>query len=221
MADHHDEEAACPKCGGTITFTLWENLVAEKYPEAAEKLMRGELFAYECPHCHATGNGYYPLRFTDMTAKVMVDYPATTDLRVAGEMVNEFREKQKLFAETGFPLDYDYRVVIDPNALVEKAQIFAAGRDDRVIEAVKCFMTDAFLAENRFYRKVQLRFLKGSPEHSFYVLGTEGEVLTRILLDMDYYAMVRDVMKLDEIDEAVVNEAWADDYIRSHIEDFQ
>ena len=28
-------------------------------------------------------------------------------------MVNEFREKQKLFAETGFPLDYDYRVVID------------------------------------------------------------------------------------------------------------
>ena len=81
MADHHDEEAACPKCGGTITFTLWENLVAEKYPEAAEKLMRGELFAYECPHCHATGNGYYPLRFTDMTAKVMVDYPATTDLR--------------------------------------------------------------------------------------------------------------------------------------------
>ena len=109
MADHHDEEAACPKCGGTITFTLWENLVAEKYPEAAEKLMRGELFAYECPHCHATGNGYYPLRFTDMTAKVMVDYPATTDLRVAGEMVNEFREKQKLFAETGFPLDYDYR----------------------------------------------------------------------------------------------------------------
>ena len=38
---------------------------------------------------------------------------------------------------------------------------------------------------------------------------------------MDYYAMVRDVMKLDEIDEAVVNEAWADDYIRSHIEDFQ
>lgn len=29
------------------------------------------------------------------------------------------------------------------------------------------------------------------------------------------------VMKLDEIDEAVVNEAWADDYIRSHIEDFQ
>ena len=58
MADHHDEEAACPKCGGTITFTLWENLVAEKYPEAAEKLMRGELFAYECPHCHATGNGY-------------------------------------------------------------------------------------------------------------------------------------------------------------------
>ena len=77
MADHHDEEAACPKCGGTITFTLWENLVAEKYPEAAEKLMRGELFAYECPHCHATGNGYYPLRFTDMTSKVMVDYPAT------------------------------------------------------------------------------------------------------------------------------------------------
>ena len=151
----------------------------------------------------------------------MVDYPATTDLRVAGEMVNEFREKQKLFAETGFPLDYDYRVVIDPNALVEKAQIFAAGLDDRVIEVVKCFMTDAFLAENRFYRKVQLRFLKGSPEHSFYVLGTEGEVLTRILLDMDYYAMVRDVMKLDEIDEAVVNEAWADDYIRSHIDDFQ
>lgn len=90
-----------------------------------------------------------------------------------------------------------------------------------MIEVVKCFMTDAFLAENRFYRKVQLRFLKGSPEHSFYVLGTEGEVLTRILLDMDYYAMVRDVMKLDEIDEAVVNEAWADDYIRSHIEDFQ
>ena len=221
MADHYDEEAACPKCGGTITFTLWENLVAEKYPEAAEKLMRGELFAYECPHCHATGNGYYPLRFTDMTSKVMVDYPATTDLRVAGEMVSEFREKQKLFAETGFPLDYDYRVVIDPNALVEKAQIFAAGLDDRVIEVVKCFMTDAFLAENRFYRKVQLRFLKGSPEHSFYVLGTEGEVLTRILLDMDYYAMVRDVMKLDEIDEAVVNEAWADDYIRSHIEDFQ
>lgn len=221
MADHHDEEAACPKCGGTITFTLWENLVAEKYPEAAEKLMRGELFAYECPHCHATGNGYYPLRFTDMTSKVMVDYPATTDLRVAGEMVNEFRKKQKLFAETGFPLDYDYRVVIDPNALVEKAQIFAAGLDDRVIEVVKCFMTDAFLAENRFYRKVQLRFLKGSSEHSFYVLGTEGEVLTRILLDMDYYAMVRDVMKLDEIDEAVVNEAWADDYIRSHIEDFK
>ena len=96
-----------------------------------------------------------------------------------------------------------------------------AGLDDRVIEVVKCFMTDAFLAENRFYRKVQLRFLKGSSEHSFYVLGTEGEVLTRILLDMDYYAMVRDVMKLDEIDEAVVNEAWADDYIRSHIEDFK
>ena len=221
MADHHDEEAACPKCGGTIPFTLWENLVAEKHPQAAEKLMRGELFAYECPHCHATGNGYYPLRYTDMTARVMVDYPATTDVRVAGEMAAEFKEKQKRFAEAGLPLEYDHRVVIDPNALVEKAQIFAAGLDDRVIEVVKCFMTDAFLAENRFLKKVRLRFLKGSPEHSFYVLGPEGEVLTRILLDMSYYAMVKDAMKLDEIDEAVVNEAWADDYIRSHIADFQ
>ncbi len=92
MADHHDEEAACPKCGGTITFTLWENLVAEKHQEATEKLMRGELFAYECPHCRATGNGYYPLRYTDMTARVMVDYPATTDVRVAGEMAAEFKE---------------------------------------------------------------------------------------------------------------------------------
>ncbi len=40
---------------------------------------------------------------------------------------------------------YLYRVVTSPNQLVEKIQIFDAGKDDKIMELVKLLATDSIL----------------------------------------------------------------------------
>ena len=43
---------------------------------------------------------------------------------------------------------YLYRIVTSANQLVEKIQIFDAGKDDRVMELVKLLATDSLLENN-------------------------------------------------------------------------
>ena len=90
-----------------------------------------------------------------------------------------------------------------------------------VMEVVKVFYKMSWLEENKFYRNVIFRFAKGNGEPFFFVMDEQGNVLTRLRFDRDYYEMIKGTLRLNEIDSAVVNENWAREYLDQHIADFQ
>lgn len=216
-----EEKANCPQCQGELTLTVWESINAAMDREATALLMEGNLFKYKCPHCGATGHAFYPVLYNDVANKLMVQFTASSDVNVASQYIDEHEAREKQFAEMGFPLESAYRVVIDPNDLVEKAQIFAAGLDDRPMEVAKVFYKLSFLEENKFYRNVIFRFAKGMGEPFFFVMDEQGNVLERIRFDSAYYELIKGTLRLDEIDSVVINENWAREYLDSHLADFQ
>ena len=220
MSATQTEKAPCPQCQTELTIELYETINTSMNPEVVARLMQGELFKYRCPGCGATGQAFYPVLYNDVAHKVMVQFTATNDVNVAQQYIEEHEERKKQFDAMGFPMS-DYRIVIDPNDLVEKSQIFDADFDDRVMEVVKVFYKMSWLEENKFYRNVIFRFAKGNGEPFFFVMDEQGNVLTRLRFDRDYYEMIKGTLRLNEIDSAVVNENWAREYLDQHIADFQ
>ena len=220
MSNVQTETAPCPQCQTPLTIALYETINSSLNPDVTARLMQGELFKYRCPNCGATGQAFYPVLYNDVAHKVMVQFTATNDVNVAQQYIEEHEKRKTQFEAAGFPMS-DYRVVIDPNDLVEKAQIFDAGFDDRVMEVVKVFYKMSWLEENKFYRNAIFRFAKGTAKPFFFVMDEQGNVLTRLRFGHDYYEMIKNTLRLDEIDSAVVNENWAREYLDQHIADFQ
>lgn len=118
----------CPNCGKAFEVEAVAAINTERDPELKERLLSGELFIRECPHCGARTLAKFPLLYHDPAEKLMIwlsDGSADTEARMQAAVTgNDFE-------------GYTGRIVDTPGALIEKVKIFDAGLDDISLEMAK------------------------------------------------------------------------------------
>ena len=118
----------CPNCGKAFEVEAVAAINTEREPELKERLLSGELFIRECPHCGARTLAKFPLLYHDPAERLMIwlsDGSADTEARMQAAVTgNDFE-------------GYTGRIVDTPGALIEKVKIFDAGLDDIPLEMAK------------------------------------------------------------------------------------
>ena len=94
---------------------------------------------------------------------------------------SEVKKTYEIFYEKNALADYRtekylYRIVTSANQLVEKIQIFDAGKDDRVMELVKLLATDSILKNDPDIEFDELRFAVDDDGTNILIIINKGEI---------------------------------------------
>ena len=95
--------------------------------------------------------------------------------------------------------------------LVEKIQIFDAGKDDRVMELVKLLATDSILKNDPDIEFDELRFAVDDDGTNILVIINKGEITGAVDIDNMYEfasSHCNDFKDLRDDDEIVINREW-------------
>ena len=106
---------------------------------------------------------------------------------------------------------YLARIVTSPNQLVEKIQIFDAGKDDRIMELVKLLATDSILKNDPDKEFDELRFAVDDDGTNILVIISKGEITGAVDIDNMYEfasSHCNDFKDLRDDDEIVINREW-------------
>lgn len=138
MSRQQEVDITCPGCGFTGRFVIWDSVNNVLSPEAAQKLIDGSLFLYECPNCGEKNQVFYACLYHDMEHRAMVQLVSDTEESVK----KAFETYEKLMGdgivkEINFDSGYKHRLVTDINSLREKASILRDELDDRAVELMK------------------------------------------------------------------------------------
>ena len=159
MSRHHIEKVTCPSCHHEGDFELWDSINTALDPEMKEKVLNKSIFLYTCPSCGETFRLNYPTLYHQMEDLIMIYLVSESEVEKTYEM---FYGENALF---DFRTEkYLSRIVTSPNQLVEKIQIFDAGKDDRIMELVKLLATMA---------RAQLGTLRGCDAHFSVIISEE------------------------------------------------
>ena len=85
----------CPNCGKAFEVEAVAAINTERYPELKERLLSGELFLRECPHCGARTLAKFPLLYHDPAEKLMIwlsDGSADTEARMQAAVTGKLTE---------------------------------------------------------------------------------------------------------------------------------
>ena len=106
---------------------------------------------------------------------------------------------------------YLNRVVTSPNQLVEKIQIFDAGKDDRIMELVKLLATDSILKNDPDKEFDELRFAVDDDGTNILVIINKSEITGAVDIDNMYeFASSHsdDFKDLRDDEDIVINQEW-------------
>ena len=117
-----------------------------------------------CPSCHHEG-----------------DFELWDSINTALDPESEVKKTYEIFYEKNALADYRtekylYRIVTSANQLVEKIQIFDAGKDDRVMELVKLLVTDSLHENNPDKEFDELRFAVDDDGTNILIIINKGEI---------------------------------------------
>lgn len=158
-----EANTVCSRCGKTFEVEAVPAVNAERDPAGKEKILGGELFVHECPHCGARNLVAFPLLYHDPAARLMIwlsdGNPGTED-----------RMREALSAEG--PEGYTLRIVDSPGQLIEKIKIFDAGLEDVAMELCK------FVTRQELGKDTDLLFfgLDGADNEITFTYPEKGEM---------------------------------------------
>ena len=204
MSRHHTEEIVCPACQHKGIFEIWDSINTVLNPEMKEKVLNQSIFSYTCPKCGETFQLAYSTLYHQMEDLIMIYLVSES----------EVEKTQELFCgnETLFDLSADKylkRIVTSPNQLIEKIQIFDAGKDDRIVELVKLIVTD-YLHQNCPDQEFDdLFFATDDSEKNILVILHDGDITSTVEIDGLYEKAASDfILKDIRDDDIVINRDW-------------
>ena len=153
MSKHHMEKITCPSCHHDGDFEVWDSINTVLDPEMKEKVLNQSIFLYTCPNCGETFRLNYPTLYHQMEDLVMIYLVPESEVEKTYEMFYGENALADYRTEK-----YLNRIVTSANQLVEKIQIFDAGKDDRIMELVKLLATDSILKNDPDKEFDELRF---------------------------------------------------------------
>lgn len=147
-------EFRCSHCGQFFSFNLPATLNASTHPELKEKILSGEYFLRQCPHCSGVNLVMGDMLYIDTDQKLLLCL-SDKGLSSAGEVP-----------------EFTCRLVTSVGELIEKIKIHDSGLDDVVVEMCK-FVTLQELAKDvdlKFYR------LEGADNEIIFAYPENGEM---------------------------------------------
>ena len=208
MSRHHIEKVTCPSCHHEGDFELWDSINTALDPEMKEKVLNQSIFLYTCPSCGETFRLNYSTLYHQMEDLVMIYLVPESEVKKTYEI---FYEKNALADYRYRTEKYLYRIVTSANQLVEKIQIFDAGKDDRVMELVKLLVTDSLPENNPDKEFDELSFAVDDDGTNILVIINKGEITGAVDIDNMYEfasSHCNDFKDLLDDDEIVINREW-------------
>lgn len=175
-------------------------------PEMKEKVLNQSIFLYTCPSCGETFRLNYSTLYHQMEDLVMIYLVPESEVEKTYEMFYGENALADYRTEK-----YLYRIVTSANQLVEKIQIFDAGKDDRVMELVKLLATDSILKNDPDIEFDELRFAVDDDGTNILVIINKGEITGAVDIDNMYEfasSHCNDFKDLRDDDEIVINREW-------------
>ena len=206
MSRHHIEKVTCPSCHHEGDFELWDSINTALDPEIKEQVLNQSIFLYTCPSCGETFCLNYSTLYHQMEDLVMIYLVPESEVKKTYEM---FYGENALF---DFRIEkYLARIVTSPNQLVEKIQIFDAGKDDRIIELVKLLATDSILKNDPNKEFDELCFAVDDDGTNILVIINKGEITGAVDIDNMYEfasSHCDDFKDLRDDEDIVINREW-------------
>lgn len=152
----------CSKCGKPLTATVFESINTNFGENIANRIISGDLFNVECPHCHSISHLEYDFLYHDLHHGAMV----WVVHRTSPEYISRITEIRDVKSHPYKTL----RIVEDINALKEKVSCLESGRDDRVVELCKVFTAVNLLSQQPDFvlRNVFYTAIDGKERIYFY-----------------------------------------------------
>ena len=216
----------CPKCGKESEPEIQRSVNTVTEPEAAERVISGDLFSYQCPGCGTDVVLTFPLLYQDLVRRTTLQLvTAKSGLTLEDSVKDAIAERETTMAELRAELpeaDADFgehfRVVTTPDDLREKAMILKAGLDDRYVEIIKSMTLSIQKQDGETTDVASNRFMIDDENKNFIVYFDEnGEPIGEDTFPKEFYDAIVDDMKL--VDEPpVVDAAWASSYAAKLLE---
>ncbi len=219
MSKHHIEKITCPNCKAESDVVLWDSINTKLDPDMKEKVLTGEIFAWECPNCKQQLNVDYATLYHQMEDNIMIYYvpgDATKAVEIMKTIPVLTDEKENKDSDFKLPRKYKRRVVTTQNELREKVMILNEGLDDHVIEMMKLFMMVQFKNKDPEMKIEEFLFYVDKDGKRTFDVHLENEKWGRTSFEQDIYDRIAeksgDEFKND--DELVVDLNWALRFIR-------
>lgn len=205
MSKHNTEEITCPSCHHKGSFEIWSSINTVLNPELKEKVLSQELFKYTCPNCGESFPLYYSTLYHQMDDRIMIYLVSESEVEKTYEL---FRGEHPL---TDFHAEkYLNRIVTSANQLVEKIQIFDAGKDDRIVELIKLIVTDYLHSNCPDQKFDDLLFATETDGKNILVILSDGEITSAVDIDNLYEKVASDCDDFTDIrdDDIIINRDW-------------
>lgn len=216
MTVKNSQSIACMDCKQEGAFEFYGHIDAGTDPALKVLVKNYELFKFTCPHCGSEQFVNYSFIYQDSDKGVVLYHLQSP------EEIDEARAKWAQENEGPASAEGKYRrLVVGPDALVEKIRIFDAGYDDRVIELYKIFLYGQLreqLAQAAGGDTVEAVFIDEHLDGSLhFVFVGEGRAIGEIALSTEVYAQIaadyKDKLDRFAADEVLIDQDWAFDFL--------
>ena len=140
MRDEHGASptlVTCPACNQPGFLGTWPWILSTRDEHAMRLLLEGNLFKYRCPVCETQTTIAYDCMYHDVAHRGLMLYlTGMLSDEQCLEMLDKVADRAQWESGTQTPA-YKRRIVRSPFEFCEKARIWDAGYDDRVIELMK------------------------------------------------------------------------------------
>lgn len=180
----------CPKCKQHFKTNIYPSINVQMDDGIKNKVLNGELFDFECSHCHEHFEVSYPCLYHDMDAKLMIQFILENEKKMEMEI----------------PKDYVFRIVDSYRSWIEKILIFDSNLDDRYMELYK------LLVLSQYEKRDDINGLYYWNVNGTYALALDEKETTTfhyMPFNKDVYDQIVKVFE-GEIDQpAIVDASWA------------
>lgn len=202
----------CPHCGGQVEYKTYASINSKSDPELKEQLLSGQLFRYECPHCHEKGYLGFPFLYHDPVNHILIQYtsPEKRDETLKTFISNIAKAKEILGNEFD---KYRYRLVDEFGLLCEKISCFDNGLDDRVLEITKILVGYILEQRNQINDDERLYLYDAGDHLRADIINQNVKTMKQIKINKEIYNVAkRDYSQYFDEEKtkfAIINEEWA------------
>lgn len=187
---------SCPNCGQETSFEIWTVLNAQDNPKKAASLAAGTLTDFTCPRCGFRTILDHPCMFIDPDHKLMV-YNVCGDLEMTQQAEDTFAALPSMDEVMN---STEFRIVDSMQELSDKAAIFTAGYDDRIIEMLKLSVLGYAQHQNRISEDTpcMVSFIESNDERITFRIQTETEGFTSSMSAESYEVFAKALESFDK-----------------------